>query len=367
VSAAPLDMAAFAACDVGGAGVGRTEMFPHPLWRAMGAAGLFRIGLPEEHGGAGGGYAAIAAAEADLAEHGGALGFAMSWAGHQLIARAFILGFGNAAQKQVLLPALAAGTSTMSVAISEPDAGAHPKLLRTTAHEDGGDFVLDGEKAWVTNGPIADRFIVLAITAQQDWRKRYSAFLVPRDAPGLTLVEMPPLEALKPSPHCRLRLEACRVQADARLGPPHTAYETMALPFRDIEDAIGLSGTAGLLRFVLRRLAAGTPSSPETAARLGEIAGLAAVLRRTAAHLASVLDGDHRADGGETLVGARALVTHLLGRVQAARSAVDTDDPDLDAALADLVFSQSIARGPRAMKQQRLGEKLRPDVPGRSV
>src|SRR5438045_3649434 len=71
----------------------------------------------------------------------------------------------------------------------------------------------DGEKAWVTNGPIADLFIVLAISGRDGERKRYSAYLVPREAPGLEIIATKPLGFLRPSPHCGLQLQAVRVPA----------------------------------------------------------------------------------------------------------------------------------------------------------
>src|ERR1700733_29167 len=94
-----------------------------------------------------------------------------------------------------------------SVAISEPRVGAHPKLLTTRAEEDGDGYCIFGEKAWVSNGPLAEVFIVFAVTAVVEGRKRYSAFLVPRDTPGLSINEAAEYRALAPSRHCGLRLE----------------------------------------------------------------------------------------------------------------------------------------------------------------
>ena len=155
------------------------------------------------------------------------------------MARFFIDGFGTAEQRAAWLSHLA------SVAISEPRVGAHPKLLTTRAEEDADGYSIFGEKAWVTNGPIAAVFIVLAVTSIEDGRKRYSAFLVPRDTPGLSIDEAPQYRALAPSRHCGLKLDGCRVPRSALLGSPGTAYETMALPFRDVEDAVGTFGLLG--------------------------------------------------------------------------------------------------------------------------
>jgi acyl-CoA dehydrogenase len=248
------------------------------------------------------------------------------------------------------------------VAISEPKVGAHPRDLRTCARRDGDSWIVEGEKAWVTNGPIADLFIVLAITNSAQGRKQYSAFLVPRETPGLELLDMPELTALRPSQHCRLRLDGCRVAATAMLGAPGIAYETMALPFRDVEDAVGLSGIAGLGRFIARGLAdlAGPGAATEVHAALGEISGLLAVLDATARQLAERLDqGTAIANGhDDLLIGARAVTQHLSGCISRLRDRLPATTGELATACDDLVFSLGIARGPRAMKQTRLGASL---------
>ena len=110
----------------------------------------------------------------------------------------------------------------------------------------------------MTNGPLAAVFVVLAIMAIENGRKRYSAFLVPRDTPGLTIKEMPEYQALAPSRHCGLVLDGCHVPHTALLGPSGTAYEAMALPFRDVEDAVGTFGLLGAFRFLQARFAAQT-------------------------------------------------------------------------------------------------------------
>jgi acyl-CoA dehydrogenase len=345
-------MAAFATEHVAPRKLAENEAFPHDLWRAMGEAGLFRIGLER------GGYADIAAAEAALVEHGGAPGFSMSWAGHQMVARFFIAGFGSAAQQAALLPGLIAGTRTASVAISEPGAGAHPKHLRTTATREGDAFLLSGEKAFVTNGPIADLFIALAITAVEDGRKRYSAFIVPRDASGLSVLDAHPLGALRPSQHCGLRFSNVRVSAGNRLGPEGGAYEAMALPFRDVEDAVATSALHGALRHLLGRLAAG---APETAVEsLGELAALIALIGHGAHAAAAALDAGTLGEGDApaTVIGVRTLAADLLGRIRTHRDRHGPADPMIDVILHDLEVSLSVAKGPRLVKQQRLGLSL---------
>ncbi len=356
-------IAAFAGRHVASRDFNRDTAFPLDLWHDMGTAGLFRIGLPERFGGTGGGYAAIAEADRTLSEHGGSPGFAMSWAGHQVIARFFLEGFGSAAQQAAYLPALAAGRITASVAISEPGAGAHPKHLKTTAVRDGDDFVLAGEKAYVTNGPIADLFIVLAVTTVDAGRKRYSAFLVPRGTAGLQQIEGPTIDFLRPSPHCGLRLTDCRVPRSGMLGPEGTAYETMAGPFRDVEDAVGTGGLSGTLRFLLRQLAqaSGDAASTETTAFLGELAGVVALIGQGARAIVAALEAGHLLDGDgpATLVGIRAMAAYVLSRAKAHRETLGAADHDkLDTLLRDLDKSLAIAKGPRLVKQNRLGLAL---------
>jgi acyl-CoA dehydrogenase len=298
-------------------------------------------------------YVAIAREEAAVVERSGLLGEGGAWAGRHVIARFFIAGFGNAEQRTAWLSRLA------SVAISEPRVGAHPKLLTTRAEEDGDGYCIFGEKAWVSNGPLAEVFIVFAVTAVEEGRKRYSAFLVPRDTPGLSINEAAEYRALAPSRHCGLRLEGCRVSRSAMLGPPGTAYETMALPFRDVEDAVGTFGLLGAFRFVLSRLAQQCGASDEAVLSLGRLAALTAVFAETAEAVVDALDAGELPRRAAAHVGLRVLATDMLQRARAHRDAFGPDgDAALERTFGDLDVSLSVARGPRTARQTRLGSEL---------
>ncbi len=347
-----MDIEPWARAHVAGRDLRAEADFPHDLWRAMGEAGLFRIGLTD-----GGGYAAVAAAEAALIAGGGSPGLGGAFGSHQMVARYFIGRIGDAQQRARWLPALAEGRSTASVAISEPGAGAHPKLLKTTATRRGDGWVIDGEKAYVTNGPIADLFIVLAITAVEDGRKRYGAFVVPADFPGLERVAMPEMPALRPALHCGLRLTGCVVPAANRLGPEGTAYETMALPFRDVEDAVGSAGTVGSFRALLREL--GAMGTAEDAASLGAMAALVALMAEGSAALVAGLDASD-APPGPALVGIRVLAADLLARARRFHDDHGGANPRAAALFESLGISLNVARTARLARQARLGEALLP-------
>jgi acyl-CoA dehydrogenase len=252
-------------------------------------------------------YTSIAKMKAALVERTGLLGIGGAWGGRQLVGRWFIAGFGSADQRAAWLGRAA------SVAISEPKVGAHPKHLRTRAEADDGEYRITGEKAWVSNGPSADVIVVLAITDEQEGRKRYSAFLVPRDTPGLSMQEMPGFHALRPSRHCMLTLDGCRVPRSAVLGQPGSAYERMALPFRDVEDAVGTFGVLGAFRFVLPRLG---HADSDAALSRGGLVALCAVYAAAAESLVAQLDADRLQDGAATVAGLRVLAAEMLQRIR---------------------------------------------------
>jgi acyl-CoA dehydrogenase len=298
-------------------------------------------------------YTAIARGEAALVERTGLLGEGGSWAGRQLVARFFIAGFGNEHQRTAWL------SQPASVAISEPRVGAHPKLLTTRAEAEGGGYRISGEKAWVTNGPLAAVSVVFAVMAVEDGRKRYGAFLVPRGTPGLSINEAPKYRALAPSRHCGLILDGCFVPRSALLGLAGSAYEAMALPFRDVEDAVGTFGLLGAFRFLLSCFARHSATGDEAVLSLGGLAALTAVFAETAAAVVAALDAGELPRRATALVGLRVLAADMLQRARSHRDAFGPSaDPAIERALSDLETSLSVARGPRRVRQVRLGASL---------
>lgn len=295
-------------------------------------------------------YAAIARIKGEIAASTGLMGVSGIWSGRHVIARFFLGAHGTTLQQAAWVG------RALSVAISEPKVGAHPKLLTTRATAVDSGWRIDGEKAWVSNGPIADAIIVIAITAETDGRKRYGAFIVPRSTPGVSMQEMPGFHALRPSRHCHLRLDGVAVPAGALLGEAGSAYERMALPFRDAEDAVGAFALLGALRFLLQRLAA---PSDESAMSLGGLVALAAVFEAGAEQVVADLDAGRLGSGSATLVGLRVLASDMLARARTHRETFGPrDDTVLETILADLDASLGVARGPRAARQARLATTL---------
>jgi acyl-CoA dehydrogenase len=293
-----------------------------------------------------GSYREIARIKAALVERTGLLGVGGVWGGRQMVGRWFIEGFGTAAQKSAWLG------RTAAVSISEPGVGAHPKQLTTRAERTGGSWRITGEKAWTSNGPIADVLIVLAITSEESGRKRYSMFLVPRGTPGLTLKDMPGFHALRPSRHCQVVLNGCEGEL---LGPAGQAYEHMALPFRDVEDAVGTFGTLGALRFLLRRLRPETEADNERALWLGGLVALTAVFEAAAEVVVAPLDKGIVDMGSATLVGLRLLAAEILRLTRGYVGKYGADDAVVTTLLDDIEATFNVARGPRLARQARLG------------
>jgi acyl-CoA dehydrogenase len=324
-------------------------------FEALGQAGLFDIGLPGGEASLDS-FAAIAQAEQAIVAASGDLGLATAFAGRQLIARFFIGRFASDAQRADLLPRIAAGRCWAAVAISEPGAGAHPKHLQTKAERRGDDVVINGRKAWITNGPVADIFLVLAITGLEDGRKRYGLFVVPRDTPGLTMTPMPSLDVLKPASHCELSLENCTVPASAQIGDMPDAYPAMALPFRDIEDTLGSASTAGFLAWLVRATASHIELNDDHALRLGRLAGLAMLAADSSRAAVAALD-DGTPPVPARLIGVRALAAGIVDDIRA-HLAVARADERVSRALAAYDVLANVAREPRKQRQISLGQSL---------
>ena len=212
--------------------------FPRDIWRKMAQEGLLSLGIPVKYGGTKIAYDTLVLVGETLVKHGHNMGLALSWIIH-LLASGYMIGkFGTPAQRAEYLPKMADGLITASIAFSERKAGADPRHLGTTAHREGDHFILNGEKAYLTNGPLADFFMVYAVTGVAEGKKQFTAFLVSRKNLNLAVTEMMKLDFLRPSPHCMIRLENCRVPISAILGREGTALEDMARPCRALEDAL---------------------------------------------------------------------------------------------------------------------------------
>jgi acyl-CoA dehydrogenase len=323
---------------------------------AMAKAGLFQIGLPGA-GAALDSYRAIAAAEQAIAAKTGMLGLASGFAARQMIARFFVGGFANAEQRATWLPRIAAGEVCTAVAISEPGAGAHPKHLRTAAEPHGTGFVIRGRKAWVTNGPIAEVFLVLCVIAVEDGRKRYGLFLIPKETAGLVIKPMPALDALAPSTHCELELDGCEVPASAQVGAMPDAYPAMALPFRDVEDTVGTANIAGLLNWLLEKCADHIERSEENALRLGRIAGLISLAEAASRLAVAALDGEGQ-DVPARVIGVRLLARDIVGEIRELLAQGPSADEAISRALVAFDMMATVAREPRKVRQIRLGNSI---------
>ncbi len=164
---------------------------------------------------------------------------------------------GTEAQKKRYVGRAASGEAIAAFALSEPDAGSDVAALAARARRDGPDYVLDGVKTWISNGGIADFYIVFARTGQESGTKAISAFVVDADAPGLSIAER--IEIVAPHPMATLRFSGCRVPAANLLGGEGEGFK---LAMRTL-DIFRTGVAAAALGFARRALAEALQRSRE--------------------------------------------------------------------------------------------------------
>ena len=181
------------------------------LVRLLGEGGWLRHAIAADAGSID--TRAICLIRETLARHNGLADFAFAMQG---LGSGAIGLFGTEAQRERYLPRVARGDAIAAFALSEPDAGSDVAAMACAARRDGGDYVLDGEKTWISNGGIADFYVVFARTGEAPGARGISAFVVDAGTPGFAIAER--IEVIAPHPLARLRFDGCRVPAVQRIG-----------------------------------------------------------------------------------------------------------------------------------------------------
>jgi alkylation response protein AidB-like acyl-CoA dehydrogenase len=187
-------------------------------WAELGKLKLTGACLPDAYGGMALGALGTARVMEALGRECDDVGLLFSLGAHLFACAVPIWKLGTEAMKGSLLPKLASGACIGANAITEAEAGSDVFSLRASAVRDGSGYVIDASKSWVTNGPIADVFLVYARTNPKHGYLGLSAFLVERDRPGLYLGKPFHKVGLETAPACSLMLERCRVPEENLVG-----------------------------------------------------------------------------------------------------------------------------------------------------
>jgi acyl-CoA dehydrogenase len=216
--------------------------------KALGEAGFLKTVVPAEHGGL---YdkldvRTLCLAREVLAFRDGLSDFAFAMQG---LGSASISLFGSAALKARYLPPVRDGRAIAAFALSEPEAGSDVAALATTAKSDGASHLrIDGSKTWISNGGIADHYVVFARTGEGPGAKGLSAFVVDANTPGLSVAER--IEVIAPHPLATLRFEGVRVPVGNRLGKPGDGFKVAMATLDVFRSTVG----AAALGFARRAL-----------------------------------------------------------------------------------------------------------------
>ena len=167
--------------------IDRDNEFPSDLWEAMGELGLHGITVPERDGGAGMGYVAHCVAIEEISRASASVG--LSYGAHSNLCINQINRNGTAEQKARYLPDLMAGKVVGALAMSEPGAGSDVVSMKLMATADGDDYVLNGNKMWITNGPDAGTLVVYAKTDPGAEARGITAFIIERGMPGFSTAQ----------------------------------------------------------------------------------------------------------------------------------------------------------------------------------
>ncbi|MBM3549561.1 MAG: acyl-CoA dehydrogenase [Alphaproteobacteria bacterium] len=248
------------------------------LVRDLGAGGWLRHAVPAAYGGV---HPQIEARELclirdTLARKDGLADFAFAMQG---LGTGPISLFGSEEMKRKYLPDVAAGKKIAAFAMTESQAGSDAAAIITTAERDGDSYILNGHKAYISNGGIADHYVVLARTGEAPGAKGLSAFIVDFETPGVWIGER--YKVIAPHPLGRLRFNSARVPASAMIGKPGEGFKIVMATLDLFRPSVGAAALGfarraldeGLKRARTREMFGGTLGDLQmTQARLADMA-----------------------------------------------------------------------------------------------
>ena len=221
------------------------------LWHALGDAGYIGVSVPEAYGGGGGGLAELALVCEETAAQGAPILLLLVT---HAISAAVIAEYGTEEQRKEWLPGLASGREKVVFAITEPGAGSNNHQLSTTARREGDEWIVNGEKYYISGVDDAEALLLVARTGRDaSGRAQLSLFLVPTDAPGLQKVPLP-VDVLLPEKQFTLRFDDVRLPATALVGDEGEGFRQVFHGLNP-ERITGAALCVGIARYALARAA----------------------------------------------------------------------------------------------------------------
>jgi alkylation response protein AidB-like acyl-CoA dehydrogenase len=201
----------------------KTHHFPKDVHQGLAALGAYGICVPEDLGGAGMDYLSLAVVLEEIAAGDGGTSTVISVTNCPV--NAILLRYGSPAQQKRWLVPLAQGRLLGAFCLTEPHVGSDASALRTTAHKQGGDYVINGVKQFITSGKNGDVAIVIAVTDKAAGKKGMSAFIVPTDAPGYQVARLEDKLGQHSSDTAQINFDNCRIPADHLIGAEGEGYK----------------------------------------------------------------------------------------------------------------------------------------------
>ena len=219
------------------------------LWREAGQLGFIGVNLPEELGGGGAGMYELALVMEELSAGGCPL---LMMVVSPAINGTIIAKFGTDEQKKRWVPGIADGSITMAFAITEPDAGSNSHRITTTARRDGSDWILSGQKVWISGLDQAQAVLVVSRTEEKKTGNlRPALFIVPTDTPGFTFTKIP-MELTMPESQFQVFIDEVRLPADALVGAEDAAIAQLFAGLNP-ERIMGAASAVGMGRLALEK------------------------------------------------------------------------------------------------------------------
>ncbi|OYZ92755.1 MAG: acyl-CoA dehydrogenase, partial [Rhizobiales bacterium 17-65-6] len=225
--------------------IDRTNQFPRDLWPQLGALGLHGITVEEEYGGSGLGYLEHVIAVEEISRASASVG--LSYGAHSNLCINQIRRNGSEAQKRRYLPKLISGEHVGALAMSEPGAGSDVVSMRTRAEKKGDRYILNGNKMWITNGPIAETLVVYAKTDPAAGARGMTAFLIEKGFKGFSTAQKLDKLGMRGSDTCELVFEDCEVPEENVLGEVGRGVNVL-MSGLDYERAVLAAGPVGIMQ-----------------------------------------------------------------------------------------------------------------------